>query len=145
MSLSFSISGNILSFWWVKSFSVNHWSNFASPKQGKEALVGHFRNSNFECSTDDYLPVVLSPPRDGMTAITTPRIVGRRVVSNKSMRKHWRTKRWLIIVLYTRSLSPLSGRWTLYRMSRGWVVVVVVVLGLGIVCISVVVENLERM
>ncbi|XP_034676984.1 protein terminal ear1 homolog [Vitis riparia] len=56
--------------------------------QGKEALVGHFRNSNFECSTDDYLPVVLSPPRDGMTAITTPRIVGRRVVSNKSMRKH---------------------------------------------------------
>lgn len=45
--------------------------------------------------------------------------------------------------VHSRSLSPLSGRWTLYRMSRGWVVVVV--LGLGIVCISVVVENLERM
>ncbi|KAG8058149.1 hypothetical protein GUJ93_ZPchr0002g25663 [Zizania palustris] len=34
--------------------------------QGKEALVRHFaRTTYFECGTDEYLPAVFSPPRDG--------------------------------------------------------------------------------
>ncbi|XP_044409198.1 protein MEI2-like 7 [Triticum aestivum] len=33
--------------------------------QGKRALVKHFSNSTFPCATDDFLPAVFSPPRDG--------------------------------------------------------------------------------
>ncbi|XBH61730.1 hypothetical protein VPH35_116125 [Triticum aestivum] len=33
--------------------------------QGKRALVKHFSNSTFPCATDDWLPAVFSPPRDG--------------------------------------------------------------------------------
>ncbi|KAM3295359.1 hypothetical protein ACQJBY_037933 [Aegilops geniculata] len=33
--------------------------------QGKKALVKHFSNSTFPCATDDFLPAVFSPPRDG--------------------------------------------------------------------------------
>ncbi|KAM3240198.1 hypothetical protein ACQJBY_053719 [Aegilops geniculata] len=33
--------------------------------QGKRALVKHFSNSTFPCASDDFLPAVFSPPRDG--------------------------------------------------------------------------------
>uniref|UniRef100_I1NXF2 RRM domain-containing protein n=2 Tax=Oryza glaberrima TaxID=4538 RepID=I1NXF2_ORYGL len=37
--------------------------------QGKDALVRHFgRTTYYECDTDEYLPAVFSPPRDGSTA-----------------------------------------------------------------------------
>ncbi|CAL5385069.1 unnamed protein product [Camellia sinensis] len=45
--------------------------------QGKEDLVKHFRNSNFVCSNLEYLPVVLSPPRDGTASLTSPTTIGR--------------------------------------------------------------------
>ncbi|XP_021611351.1 protein terminal ear1 homolog isoform X1 [Manihot esculenta] len=47
--------------------------------QGKEGLVKHFRNSTFECGTDDYLPVCFSPPRDGSRVIVKQTIIGKRV------------------------------------------------------------------
>ncbi|XP_028085339.1 protein MEI2-like 6 [Camellia sinensis] len=40
-------------------------------------LVKHFRNSNFVCSNLEYLPVVLSPPRDGTASLTSPTTIGR--------------------------------------------------------------------
>ncbi|AEE31893.1 MEI2 C-terminal RRM only like 1 [Arabidopsis thaliana] len=46
--------------------------------QGKEELTRHFRNSRFTCHTDDYLPVVLSPPSNGFTAYTLTKL-GYRV------------------------------------------------------------------
>lgn len=45
--------------------------------QGKEALKNQFKNSLFHCHSDGYLPVVLSPPRDGVVR-SKPVIVGRR-------------------------------------------------------------------
>ncbi|CAK9171712.1 unnamed protein product [Ilex paraguariensis] len=45
--------------------------------QGKNELVRHFQNSSFACSTKEYLPVVLSPPRNGSTSITMPITVGK--------------------------------------------------------------------
>ena len=33
--------------------------------QGLDALKEHFKNSKFPCDSDEYLPVVFSPPRDG--------------------------------------------------------------------------------
>ncbi|CAN7030687.1 hypothetical protein IGI04_030423 [Brassica rapa subsp. trilocularis] len=35
--------------------------------QGKEEYTQHFKDSRFPCHTDDYLPVILSPPSDGFT------------------------------------------------------------------------------
>ncbi|XP_044951689.1 protein MEI2-like 7 [Hordeum vulgare subsp. vulgare] len=46
--------------------------------QGKKALVKHFSNSTFPCATDDFLPAVFSPPRDGEATATAMR-VGIRV------------------------------------------------------------------
>ncbi|KAM3328164.1 hypothetical protein P3S68_033626 [Capsicum galapagoense] len=46
--------------------------------QGKEHLVKHFSGSNFVCETDEYLPVVFSPPRNGSTRLTKPRTIGKR-------------------------------------------------------------------
>ncbi|KAJ4700607.1 protein terminal ear1-like [Melia azedarach] len=46
--------------------------------QGKNALIYHFELSKFRCHTDDYLPVTLSPPRDGWKN-TIPTIVGKRI------------------------------------------------------------------
>ncbi|XP_068664772.1 protein terminal ear1 homolog isoform X2 [Aristolochia californica] len=57
-----------------RSFHNQPWEVFNSRKicevtyarlQGLEALKEHFRNSKFACDTDEFLPVVLSPPRDG--------------------------------------------------------------------------------
>ncbi|KAG7599399.1 Mei2/Mei2-like C-terminal RNA recognition motif [Arabidopsis suecica] len=46
--------------------------------QGKEELSQHFKNSRFTCHTDEYLPVVLSPPSNGFTAYTLTTL-GNRV------------------------------------------------------------------
>ncbi|KAL9257544.1 terminal ear1-like protein, partial [Drosera capensis] len=57
-----------------KAFHKQHWEVFNSRKicevtyarlQGLEALKEHFKNSKFACETEEYLPVVFSPPRDG--------------------------------------------------------------------------------
>ncbi|CAK9171715.1 unnamed protein product [Ilex paraguariensis] len=40
--------------------------------QGKDELVRRFQNSSFACSTREYLPVVLSPPRNGSSPNTLP-------------------------------------------------------------------------
>ncbi|XP_031275146.1 protein terminal ear1-like [Pistacia vera] len=45
--------------------------------QGKGALKNHFERSKFPCHTNGYLPVVLSPPRDGSNR-SRPTLVGRR-------------------------------------------------------------------
>ncbi|KZV53359.1 hypothetical protein F511_06501 [Dorcoceras hygrometricum] len=46
--------------------------------QGKQALITHFSNSNFECETDDFLPVYFSPARDGSGHHFEMTSVGRR-------------------------------------------------------------------
>ncbi|MCD7456185.1 hypothetical protein HAX54_030800 [Datura stramonium] len=45
--------------------------------QGKEQLMKHFSGSNFVCDTDEYLPVVFSPPRNGSTNLTKPMTIGK--------------------------------------------------------------------
>ncbi|XP_057469321.1 protein terminal ear1 homolog [Actinidia eriantha] len=45
--------------------------------QGKVELVKHFRSSLFVCSQVEYLPVVLSPPRDGGVPASSPTAIGR--------------------------------------------------------------------
>ncbi|XP_040377378.1 protein MEI2-like 7 [Oryza brachyantha] len=48
--------------------------------QGKVALVRHFgRTTYYECGTDEYLPAVFSPPRDGSAAAGEAQTVGIRV------------------------------------------------------------------
>ncbi|KAL8161671.1 hypothetical protein V2J09_013160 [Rumex salicifolius] len=64
-----------------KSFHQQHWEVFNSRKicevtyarvQGLEALKEHFKNSKFACETEEYLPVVFSPPRDGRASLSDP-------------------------------------------------------------------------
>ena len=38
---------------------------FDDTKQGRIALEEHFKNSRFACDTDDYLPLIFRPPRNG--------------------------------------------------------------------------------
>ncbi|XP_010461369.1 PREDICTED: protein MEI2-like 7 [Camelina sativa] len=59
--------------------------------QGKEELTKHFKDSMFTCHTDNYLPVVLSPPSDGFTGYTLTTLgdrVGLR--GGGSRRGSWR-------------------------------------------------------
>ncbi|XP_058102062.1 protein terminal ear1 homolog [Magnolia sinica] len=67
-----------------KSFHLQAWEVFNSRKicqvtyarlQGLEALKEHFKNSKFACDTDEYLPVVFYPPRDGKQ-LTEPIAIG---------------------------------------------------------------------
>ncbi|KAG5607853.1 hypothetical protein H5410_029345 [Solanum commersonii] len=44
--------------------------------QGKDQLVKHFSQSKFICDTDEYLPVVFSPPRNGSSRLTAPMTIG---------------------------------------------------------------------
>ncbi|XP_009774293.1 protein MEI2-like 7 [Nicotiana sylvestris] len=52
--------------------------------QGKEELVKHFSTSKFICDTDEYLPVVFSPPRNGSTSLTNPVAIGKLAGSSVS-------------------------------------------------------------
>ncbi|XP_042499232.1 protein terminal ear1-like [Macadamia integrifolia] len=67
-----------------KAFHMQPWEVFNSRKicqityarlQGLEALKDHFKNSQFPCEVDEYLPVVFSPPRDGKQ-LTEPLAIG---------------------------------------------------------------------
>ncbi|XP_020112952.1 protein terminal ear1 homolog [Ananas comosus] len=50
--------------------------------QGKIALMENFSNSYFWCDTDDYLPAIFSPPRNGCsTSLSPPAIIGKRATS----------------------------------------------------------------
>ncbi|XAR62619.1 hypothetical protein NMG60_11017450 [Bertholletia excelsa] len=45
---------------------------------GKDELMKRFSNSNFSCGNEEYLPVILSPPRDGLaTTQGTITMIGR--------------------------------------------------------------------
>ncbi|KAK1293957.1 hypothetical protein QJS10_CPA16g00324 [Acorus calamus] len=46
------------------------------PWEGLEALKEHFKNSKFACDTDEYLPVVFDPARDGKNLTDPVPIVG---------------------------------------------------------------------
>ncbi|RZC54136.1 hypothetical protein C5167_012989 [Papaver somniferum] len=46
--------------------------------QGKDELVKRFKNSYFECDTDEFLPVSFYPPRNGSTPDSFPSLVGKR-------------------------------------------------------------------
>ncbi|XP_010321307.1 protein terminal ear1 homolog [Solanum lycopersicum] len=48
--------------------------------QGKDLLVKHFSQSKFICDTDEYLPVVFSPPRNGSSRLTAPMTIGNLAV-----------------------------------------------------------------
>ncbi|KAH7276927.1 hypothetical protein KP509_39G026900 [Ceratopteris richardii] len=61
-------------FGFYKSFHKKAWEAFNSRKiceiafarlQGRSALEDHFRNSRFACDTEEYLPVLFIPPRNG--------------------------------------------------------------------------------
>ncbi|XP_077229011.1 protein terminal ear1 homolog [Tasmannia lanceolata] len=67
-----------------KSFHMQPWEAFNSRKicevtyarlQGLDALKEHFKKSKFVCETDEYLPVVFTPPRDGKR-LTEPVTIG---------------------------------------------------------------------
>uniref|UniRef100_A0A0D9V9A2 Protein terminal ear1 homolog n=1 Tax=Leersia perrieri TaxID=77586 RepID=A0A0D9V9A2_9ORYZ len=69
-----------------KAFHKQPWEVFNSRKicqvtyarvQGLEALKEHFKNSKFPCDSDEYLPVVFSPPRDGKLLTEPVPLVGR--------------------------------------------------------------------
>uniref|UniRef100_A0A453NDQ7 Mei2-like C-terminal RNA recognition motif domain-containing protein n=1 Tax=Aegilops tauschii subsp. strangulata TaxID=200361 RepID=A0A453NDQ7_AEGTS len=53
----------------------------AAYMQGRQRLVRHFSRSTFACHTDEYLPALFSPPRDGAAdpPPAEPRHLGRRV------------------------------------------------------------------
>ncbi|KAI3951496.1 hypothetical protein MKX01_018612 [Papaver californicum] len=56
-------------------------STFQSPKIfkiSKDGLVRRFKNSYFRCETDEFLPVLFSPPRNGSTPGSFPSLVGKR-------------------------------------------------------------------
>ncbi|XP_044978025.1 protein terminal ear1 homolog isoform X1 [Hordeum vulgare subsp. vulgare] len=66
-----------------KAFHKQPWEVYNSRKicqvtyarvQGLEALKDHFKNSKFPCDSDEYLPVVFSPPRDGRR-LTDPELL----------------------------------------------------------------------
>ncbi|VAH83204.1 unnamed protein product [Triticum turgidum subsp. durum] len=66
-----------------KAFHKQPWEVYNSRKicqvtyarvQGLEALKDHFKNSKFPCDSDEYLPVVFSPPRDGRQ-LTEPELL----------------------------------------------------------------------
>ncbi|XWS63756.1 hypothetical protein CRYUN_Cryun06bG0129200 [Craigia yunnanensis] len=70
-----------------KAFHHQYWEVFNSRKicevtyarvQGLEALKEHFRNSQFPCEMDHYLPVVFSPHRDGKQLTEPLAIVGQK-------------------------------------------------------------------
>ncbi|KAG9445526.1 hypothetical protein H6P81_011654 [Aristolochia fimbriata] len=72
-----------------KTFHNQPWEVFNSRKicevtyarlQGLETLKEHFRNSKFACDTDEYLPVVFSPPRDGKQLTEPVAVVGHAAV-----------------------------------------------------------------
>ncbi|XVE60386.1 hypothetical protein DITRI_Ditri05aG0124600 [Diplodiscus trichospermus] len=70
-----------------RAFNNREWSCGDSSKkiceigiakfQGNDALKEQFQKSSFPCHTNEYLPVVFSPPRDGFNR-SRPTIVGRR-------------------------------------------------------------------
>ncbi|KAK9090264.1 hypothetical protein Sjap_023441 [Stephania japonica] len=81
-----------------QAFHMQHWEVFNSRKiceityarlQGLEALKEHFKNSKFACETDEYLPVVFTPPRDGRH-LTDPVPIGGHAdaVTLKPMHAH---------------------------------------------------------
>ncbi|XP_024530198.1 protein terminal ear1 [Selaginella moellendorffii] len=54
-------------------FHGRRWEEFKSRK-GREQLEEHFKNSRFACDTDEYLPLVFSPPRTGLQC-SSPTVV----------------------------------------------------------------------
>ncbi|CAM0946726.1 unnamed protein product [Alopecurus aequalis] len=61
---------------WVRSRKTVHVD--AAHVQGKKRMVRRFSRSTFRCHTDEFLPAVFWPPRDGATR-TAPRHLGRRL------------------------------------------------------------------
>ncbi|XP_044405585.1 protein MEI2-like 7 [Triticum aestivum] len=67
---------------WHRSLGSAKIINIAAAyMQGRHRLVRHFSRSTFACHTDEYLPAVFSPPRDGTAdpPPAEPRHLGRRV------------------------------------------------------------------
>ncbi|XP_024383881.1 protein MEI2-like 5 isoform X2 [Physcomitrium patens] len=63
-----------------RAFHLQQWEEFNSRKvchvtyarvQGRAALEEHFKNSRFACDTDDYLPLMFRPPRNGVDSTQT--------------------------------------------------------------------------
>ncbi|VVA99336.1 unnamed protein product [Arabis nemorensis] len=72
-----NFTSSIAAVRFYREFDKFFWANQRTKKiceintakfQGKEELSRHFKESKFPCHTDEYLPVVLSPPSDGFTA-----------------------------------------------------------------------------
>ncbi|KAA8546359.1 hypothetical protein F0562_002902 [Nyssa sinensis] len=49
--------------------------------QGQVELIKHFKNSEFPCNNMEYLPISLSPARNGSTSLSIPTTVGKCLVS----------------------------------------------------------------
>ncbi|KAL3515108.1 hypothetical protein ACH5RR_022010 [Cinchona calisaya] len=68
--------------------------------QGKEALVRHFEKTDFECESDEFLPLFFSPPRDGSgdSVGVTPigNVVGRSLIASFGRRPHQTKHRILV-------------------------------------------------
>ncbi|OVA19176.1 RNA recognition motif 2 [Macleaya cordata] len=85
-----NFTSSVAAMRFYRSFDNYNWEVFQTSKickicpariQGKDRLIGRFKHSCFECDTDDFLPVVFSPPRNGSTSFTPPSLVGRRSIS----------------------------------------------------------------
>ncbi|OAE18552.1 hypothetical protein AXG93_1923s1080 [Marchantia polymorpha subsp. ruderalis] len=84
-----SVSATIKLF---EAFHAQQWEAFNSRKicqvtyarvQGRLALEEHFRNSRFACDTDEYLPLVFSPPRTGI--VCPPPIVAAGHLAGRAL------------------------------------------------------------
>eukprot|EP00898_Chlorokybus_atmophyticus_P008854 jgi/Chlat1/8970/Chrsp94S08264 len=76
--VNFTTSQGTLRFY--TAFHRQPWEAFNSRKiceityarlQGREVLEDHFKNSRFACDTDEYLPLIFSPPRDGKSPVVS--------------------------------------------------------------------------
>eukprot|EP00850_Spirogloea_muscicola_P013930 SM000097S24783 [mRNA] locus=s97:214572:218446:+ [translate_table: standard] len=83
-----------------RAFHSQQWEAFNSRKvcqvtyarvQGRQALEEHFRNSRFACDTDEYLPLVFNPPRNGLVCpppiVAAGHLTGRGSLSSSSSQR----------------------------------------------------------
>ncbi|KAH9299670.1 hypothetical protein KI387_031352, partial [Taxus chinensis] len=89
-----------------REFHMHQWAIFNSKKiceityarlQGRRLLEDHFRNARLECDTDNYLPLVFDPPRNGQNFTVTRVIRGQWEAKNDShkhqLEHHYRQNR----------------------------------------------------
>ncbi|XP_027150347.1 protein terminal ear1-like [Coffea eugenioides] len=73
--------------------------------QGRDALIKHFLDSYFTCDNIEYLPVVLSPPRNGSNSGILPIPIGTMTGLSKSCRPTEKKSSIITNLAHTTTLS----------------------------------------